>query len=57
MDIVYLLIAVSMLVVVAIVAVFLWAIQSGQFDDLDDPGQRLIADEDDPRADPRPRDP
>jgi cbb3-type cytochrome oxidase maturation protein len=36
-------------------AAFLWALHSGQFEDLDGAGQRILFDdEDDPPSDPRP---
>jgi cbb3-type cytochrome oxidase maturation protein len=46
MDILLLLIPVSVLLVVAIGAVFWWAVRSGQFDDLDGPAHRILADDD-----------
>lgn len=49
MDVLYLLIPVSLVLVVAIVAVFLWAIRSGQFDDLEGPAHRILMDDDRPR--------
>jgi len=48
MDILYLLIPLSAVLVLGIVAVFGWAVQGGQFDDLEREGQRLIAE--DPEA-------
>ena len=45
MDILYLLIPLSAVLVLAIVAVFGWAVHSGQFDDLEREGQRLIAED------------
>ncbi len=48
MDILFLLIPVSAVLVLAIVAVFGWAVHSGQFDELEREGQRLIAE--DPEA-------
>lgn len=45
MDILYLLIPLSAVLVLGIVAVFGWAVHSGQFDDLERDGQRLIAEE------------
>ncbi|WP_374335790.1 cbb3-type cytochrome oxidase assembly protein CcoS [Leeia sp.] len=46
MDIVYLLIPLSLLAVLAIGALFWWAIKSGQFDDLDGPAYQVVMDED-----------
>ena len=49
MDILYLLIPLSIVLVFAIGAVFWMAIDGGQFDDLDGPALRVIADDDRPR--------
>lgn len=46
MDILYLLIPLSALLVLAILAVFAWALHGGQFDDLDREGERILADGD-----------
>ena len=42
MDILYLLIPLSAVLVLAIIAVFGWALHNGQFDDLDDEGRRIL---------------
>ena len=42
MDILYLLIPVSALLVLAILAVFGWALHDGQFDDLEQQGARIL---------------
>jgi cbb3-type cytochrome oxidase maturation protein len=42
MDILYLLIPLSALLVLGILLVFAWALQSGQFDDLSRQGQRIL---------------
>jgi cbb3-type cytochrome oxidase maturation protein len=47
MDILYLLIPMSVVLVALIVAAFLWAIRSGQFDDLEGPAHRILLDRDD----------
>ncbi len=47
MDILYLLIPMSLLLVFVIGAIFWWSIRSGQFEDLDGPGYRVIMDDDD----------
>lgn len=44
MDILYLLIPLSALLVLALIAVFGWALFGGQFDDLDREGERILAD-------------
>ena len=42
MDILYLLIPMSALLVLALLGVFGWALDRGQFDDLDDEGRRIL---------------
>ena len=42
MDILYLLIPVSVVLVLAILAVFGWAVHADQFDDLDREGARIV---------------
>lgn len=42
MDILYLLIPLSAVLVLAIIAVFGWALHNGQFDDLEDEGGRIL---------------
>lgn len=42
MDILFLLIPMSVVLVLVIMAVFAWAIQSGQFDDLEREGERIL---------------
>ena len=46
MEILVLLIPVSVLLVLLIGAVFWWSVRSGQFDDLDGPAHRILADDD-----------
>ena len=50
MDILYLLIPLSLALVFLIGAVFWWALQSGQFDDLDVPGHAILLDDDEDRT-------
>ena len=45
MDILFLLIPFSVLLVFALMAAFLWALQTRQFDDLDREGERILEDE------------
>lgn len=52
MDILYLLIPISIALVGLIVAAFLWAIRSGQFDDLEGPAHRILLDDDTRPGDP-----
>ncbi len=49
MESVYLLIPISVILVFAIAWVFWWSVRSGQFDDLEGPGFRVLMDEDLPR--------
>ena len=51
MDILYLLIPLSVLIVLLIGAIFYWAVGSGQFDDLEGPAQRILMDDDGAPAD------
>ncbi|MGE0861485.1 MAG: cbb3-type cytochrome oxidase assembly protein CcoS [Gammaproteobacteria bacterium] len=50
MEIVYLLIPVSAVLVVAILIGFLWAARGGQFDDLERRGREILHDDDSPAA-------
>ena len=47
MESLYLLIPLSVALVFVIGAVFCWSVKSGQFDDLEGPAHRIIADDDD----------
>jgi len=51
MEVIYLLIPLSLILVGVIVWVFLWAVRSGQFDDLEGPAHRILMDDDDPVID------
>lgn len=51
MDILYLLIPLSVALVLAIGAVFWWALQGGQFEDLEGPAHRVVMDDDAPGVD------
>ena len=46
MDILLLLIGISVVAAVAVAGAFLWAVRSGQFDDLDTPAVRILSDDD-----------
>lgn len=57
MDIIYLLIPLSLILIGVIIWALLWAIRSGQFDDLEGPAHRILMDDDKPeiqedKADP-----
>jgi cbb3-type cytochrome oxidase maturation protein len=47
-EILILLIPLSVLLVLGIGVLFWWSVDSGQFDDLEGPGQRVLADDDTP---------
>jgi cbb3-type cytochrome oxidase maturation protein len=42
MDILYLLIPLSVVIVLAIIAIFRWALESGQLDNLEREGERVL---------------
>lgn len=46
MDILYLLIPLSLVLVFAIAALFWWSLKSGQYEDLEGPGHRILMDDD-----------
>jgi cbb3-type cytochrome oxidase maturation protein len=48
MEILYLLIPLALLLVAAIAGVLVWAVKSGQFDDLEGPAHRILMDDDAP---------
>lgn len=48
MDILYLLIPVSLVLVIGITLAFLWSIKSGQFEDLEGPAHHILMDDDIP---------
>ncbi len=48
MEIIYLLIPLSIVLVAMIIGAFLWSVRSGQFDDLNGPAYRILMDDDTP---------
>ena len=48
MESLYLLIPLSIVLVFLIGLIFWWSVRSGQFDDLEGPGYRVVIDDDDP---------
>jgi len=55
MEILYVLIPVSVLLVLAILAVLGWAVNSGQFEDIEQEGLRILqsdSEKDDPKLEP-----
>lgn len=57
MDVLYLLIPLGLIVMAIAIGAFLWAIKSGQYDDLEGPAHRILMDDDDPLIPRRKRDP
>ena len=49
MDILFLLIPLGLVLLGVAIWGFLWAVRSGQFDDLESPAYRILMDDDDPR--------
>jgi cbb3-type cytochrome oxidase maturation protein len=49
MESIYLLIPISVILVFGIAVAFWWSVRSGQFDDLEGPGFRVLMDEDQPK--------
>jgi len=47
-NIVFLLVPLSLVLIALIVWALVWAVRSGQFDDLDSPGWRILMDDDEP---------
>ena len=45
MESIYLLIPITLVLIVLIIAIFLWAIKSGQFDDMDGPAYQILEDD------------
>ncbi len=50
MSILYLLIPLSLVLLGLAIWAFIWAIRSGQFDDMEGPAYRILMDDDDPRV-------
>ena len=51
MDILYLLIPMSIVLVFAIAALFWWSVRNGQFEDMEGPAYRILMDDDRTSAD------
>ncbi|MBI5463156.1 MAG: cbb3-type cytochrome oxidase assembly protein CcoS [Gammaproteobacteria bacterium] len=54
MDILYLLIPLAVVIMIVAVAAFMWAVKSGQYEDLEGPAHRILMDDDDPRIPKQP---
>jgi cbb3-type cytochrome oxidase maturation protein len=46
LNIIYALIPLGLILLIAAVAAFFWAVRSGQFDDLESPAWRILLDDD-----------
>lgn len=46
MGVLYLLVMMSLVLVCVVSVVFVWAVRTGQFDDLDGPAHRILSDDD-----------
>ncbi len=46
MDIIYLLLPVALIILIIIIAAFLWAVKSDQFEDMEGPAHRILMDDD-----------
>lgn len=47
MDIIYVLVPLSIVLILIAILIFSWAVKGGQFDDLDSPAHRILFDDDD----------
>lgn len=45
MDVIYLLIPISLLFIILAIAAFLWAVNNGQYDDLEKPAHDILFDD------------
>jgi cbb3-type cytochrome oxidase maturation protein len=52
METLYLLIPISLVMIALIIGALLWAIKSGQFDDLEGPAHEILMDNDDVNSSP-----
>lgn len=50
MEVIYILIPISLVLLAVIVGVFLWSVRSGQFDDMEGPAYRILMDDDRPET-------
>ncbi|MDZ7661764.1 cbb3-type cytochrome oxidase assembly protein CcoS [Thiohalophilus sp.] len=57
MEILYLLIPIAVIVMAVAIGALVWAVRSGQFDDLEGPAHRILMDDDDPRIPSRREEP
>ncbi|MEN6587429.1 MAG: cbb3-type cytochrome oxidase assembly protein CcoS [Sulfuricella sp.] len=52
MEILYLIIPISVILIFFIIWIFLWAVKHGQFDDMEGPAHRILMDDDRARTEP-----
>lgn len=52
MSSLYLLIPLSLVFLAVAIAIFFWAVKSGQYDDLDSEAERMLFEDDDDREEP-----
>ena len=45
MDVIYILLPLSLVLAAVALRAFIWAVRSGQFDDLETPGRRMLHDD------------
>mgnify|MGYP002700098423 FL=1 len=56
MDSLYLLIPLSVILIGVIMVIFLWAVKSGQFDDLEGPAHSILFEEEEGESNEKPND-
>jgi len=49
LEILYMLIPLGLVIFAVAIWAFVWAVKSGQFDDMEGPAHRILMDDDDPR--------
>lgn len=49
MEVLFMLIPLGILLLAVAIWAFIWAVKSGQFDDMEGPAHRILMDDDDPR--------
>ncbi|MDO6683229.1 cbb3-type cytochrome oxidase assembly protein CcoS [Oceanobacter sp. 5_MG-2023] len=54
MDIIYILVPLSIVLISIATLIFFWAVRSGQFDDMESPAHRILFDDDDDPASTHP---
>ena len=55
MSVIYIVLPLSLIFVVLAVTIFVWATQSGQFDDMETPGLRMLNDDEEAVLKQRPK--